>query len=289
MGFIPGANSGGSSSGGTSIGLGGNSKRDSWTFVQRPSIGLRMFGPLVPASDCRSCLWSLVVLQTGIGLAMFTQLRSIWHRRGAFNRIMKLALGVSGSYTIFNSGLEISRLMLPYDPWCEEAAKAREMAKLHGKPVNHWFGPWDLKPMSFNEWSDRIEMWIREQEDTAEYESIIISSPEFQRVYSVLRENNLRKNSEILSQLKKNQFSLVFNPSESGLRVPDDNELQSDLDLLEVWEMNDPWTKLGYDCDIIVKFTPRSMGLRNALRMKQGKDLETGLEPELEAGEQDHD
>ncbi|KAH3899556.1 Mgr1p SCDLUD_003834 [Saccharomycodes ludwigii] len=36
-------------------------------FYNRPSIGLRMWGPLVPGSDCRWGLWTLLTIQTFIG------------------------------------------------------------------------------------------------------------------------------------------------------------------------------------------------------------------------------
>ncbi|SCW03011.1 LAFE_0G00980g1_1 [Lachancea fermentati] len=46
-------------------------------FYVRPSLGLRLWGPLVPASDNRKGLWTLVAIQTGLGLLCMKRFRSI--------------------------------------------------------------------------------------------------------------------------------------------------------------------------------------------------------------------
>ncbi|SCU95544.1 LAFA_0G00914g1_1 [Lachancea sp. 'fantastica'] len=46
-------------------------------FYPRPSLGLRLWGPLVPASDNRTGLWTLVGIQTGIGLFCFQRFRRL--------------------------------------------------------------------------------------------------------------------------------------------------------------------------------------------------------------------
>ncbi|EDO18959.1 hypothetical protein Kpol_2002p29 [Vanderwaltozyma polyspora DSM 70294] len=58
----------------------GDDLDDSKRFFVRPSIGLKMWGPLVPASDNRAGLWTLIGLQTGIGvlcMIRFRQLRKL--------------------------------------------------------------------------------------------------------------------------------------------------------------------------------------------------------------------
>ncbi|SCU98879.1 LAME_0G00914g1_1 [Lachancea meyersii CBS 8951] len=49
-------------------------------FYPRPSLGLRLWGPLVPASDNRTGLWTLVGVQTGIGLLCFQRFRTLGSR-----------------------------------------------------------------------------------------------------------------------------------------------------------------------------------------------------------------
>ncbi|KAL6947397.1 hypothetical protein ACO0QE_002280 [Hanseniaspora vineae] len=51
-------------------------------FVSRPSVGLRLWGPLVPASDCTWGMWTLLGVQTVIGFSLLTKFRiSLWKYR----------------------------------------------------------------------------------------------------------------------------------------------------------------------------------------------------------------
>lgn len=54
--------------------------KDNVIFYPRPSLGLRMWGPLVPASDNRAGLWSLVAAQTAVGLLCMKRFRSLGSR-----------------------------------------------------------------------------------------------------------------------------------------------------------------------------------------------------------------
>ncbi|SCV02901.1 LANO_0G00936g1_1 [Lachancea nothofagi CBS 11611] len=46
-------------------------------FYARPSLGLRLWGPFVPASDNRAGLWSLVGIQTAFGLLCMRRFRTL--------------------------------------------------------------------------------------------------------------------------------------------------------------------------------------------------------------------
>ncbi|KAL3234251.1 Mitochondrial inner membrane i-AAA protease supercomplex subunit MGR1 [Nakaseomyces bracarensis] len=46
-------------------------------FWVRPSLGLRLWGPLVPASDNKTGLWTLVAIQSSIGLLCFYKYKSL--------------------------------------------------------------------------------------------------------------------------------------------------------------------------------------------------------------------
>lgn len=189
-----------------------------------PSFGLSPWGPLVPASDCRPCLYTLTFLQIFIGLSLFwadpTSLiirkssspphpppstttvasasnvsripqlnqfsdpnnfrgpstalpppsgqpsltkRQIWLRRG----IRAVDIGL-GSCLIFLAGLELVRLQLPYDPWAEDAAKARRAAEArikrsigggtaNNEKVSWWFGPKGYRAVDYKEWKRRVD------------------------------------------------------------------------------------------------------------------------------------
>lgn len=62
----------------------GGTQNDFKKFYVRPSLGLRMWGPLVPASDNRIGLWTLVGIQTAVG-ALFL------HRIRVFRASLKVA------------------------------------------------------------------------------------------------------------------------------------------------------------------------------------------------------
>ncbi|SMN20109.1 similar to Saccharomyces cerevisiae YCL044C MGR1 Subunit of the mitochondrial (mt) i-AAA protease supercomplex, which degrades misfolded mitochondrial proteins [Maudiozyma saulgeensis] len=49
-------------------------------FYVRPSLGLKLWGPLVPASDNRTGLWTLVGIQTALGLLCFHRFRKLVNR-----------------------------------------------------------------------------------------------------------------------------------------------------------------------------------------------------------------
>lgn len=187
-----------------------------------PSFGLSPWGPLVPASDCKVCLYTLTCLQIYGGLLLFwakpnyprnraspqptqpataasantvsslPQLnqfptpntyrassssstassasyqqpftrKQIWIRRA----IKATNVGL-GSFLIFLAGLELFRLQLPYDPWVEDAAKARRAAEsrikrsigggtVNNEKVSWWFGPKGYRAVDYKEWKRRVD------------------------------------------------------------------------------------------------------------------------------------
>lgn len=138
-----------------------------------PSLGLHLWGPLVPANDCKSCLFSLATIQLGAGAFLCLRpgrrvpsSRNVWT-----NRFLKLGGIVAGSYLVFTAGIEYARLALAYDPWVDDARRARKQ----DLDVNHtfslahswknsfdlkqwkywWFGPTDYEAVPWEEWKRR--------------------------------------------------------------------------------------------------------------------------------------
>lgn len=273
-------------------------------FYSRPSIGLKIWGPLVPASDCLPGLYALTGFQTLIGLSMFRHIRIIWHHNTMTAAFSKLMCGITGSYMIFNSGLEISRLILPYDPWFEEAKLAREKYfDRTGKKANYWFGPWDYKPMAFDAWSKKIDDWVEETERqldlnkgkldhsngiSAGSTSFSAQSEQFHSVYMQIRELNKQRNGEVLKQLEFPGFKEFLLQNNQGnnpefdrpeLVLPEDNELKTNLDFLEVWLTNDPWESLARDTDYEIRFIPKFRWIEKLEEtQKLIKEHEAGLD-----------
>ncbi|CCH41704.1 Mitochondrial inner membrane i-AAA protease complex subunit MGR1 [Wickerhamomyces ciferrii] len=266
-------------------------------FYTRPSVGLKLWGPLVPASDYLPGIYGLTALQTLLGLTMFRHTRIIWRQTSLISRISKIFSTVTGSYLIFNSGLEISRLIIPYDPWYEEAKSIRNQAIARGEKPNFWFGPLDYKPMSFKEWSEKVDDWVEETESQLNQEessSFITQNPQFHQVYKQIRQLNKERNLEVLKNLKTpgmNEFlglnnSQFINPEfdRPNLTLPDDNNLETNLDFLEVWELNDPWESLGRDTDYVVRFIPKYRWFEKLeeLQKRQIEDNQEILKKQIE-------
>lgn len=127
-------------------------------FYNRPSLGLKLWGPLVPAADNRTGLWTLWSIQTVLGIYALYRFRKLsikppqpspltsttttYHGLPAsLNRFanqptisqtktLKWRRGIAliiGVGILSQSSLEWCRLkLLPYDPWLDEARIMRD-------------------------------------------------------------------------------------------------------------------------------------------------------------------
>ncbi|WLF77536.1 mitochondrial inner membrane i-AAA protease complex subunit [Lodderomyces elongisporus] len=164
---------------------------------RNPSFGL-IWGPLTPASDNRPAMYTMVALQIAIGVRFFRYARTHLRRhpvpqaqfhappglgvnsmisttanqtysappqqflRRSKGDVFKSILAITtGSLLIFGSGLEIARMMLPYDPWYDEAQFYRKQAVRNGDKPNFWFGAYQYyQPMTYKEWHSKVSKWI---------------------------------------------------------------------------------------------------------------------------------
>lgn len=243
--YIP-PGSGGSDDGKGS-GKGGNTLTipNPASFIpQNPSIGLKLWGPLVPASDNLPALYFMTGLQIGIGLLGFNKTRQLRRANLARfqlantgrRRFTKWTCAVGGSYLIFQSGLEITRLFLPYDPWYDEASFYRKLATKNGDNPSWWFGATGYyKPMGFKEWNSKAEKWIVNQINTIDAEE------EYNEKNGLpprnKKQNKDQANSPLLATLaKKGKYSEIYQSlHESNLKRS--KKLLGE-DLLEVNELN---------------------------------------------------
>ncbi|KAI5951507.1 MGR1 [Candida jiufengensis] len=139
---------------------------------KNPSIGL-IWGPFTPSSDNRPALATMIGLQFLLGIGCFrfarNQLRRHpiiipnqppkYMRNGSMWKSI-IAIGI-GATIIFGSGLEISRMILPYDPWFEEAKHYRKMAIKNGDKPSFWFGAYKYyRPMELKSWTDKLGTWF---------------------------------------------------------------------------------------------------------------------------------
>lgn len=130
-------------------------------FPQNPSVGLRFLTPIVPAADNRPALLLVTTAQLLVGLLWMTRrvpkIGESWIR----SRLTSTVRFLAGSSAVLLSGLEYSRLALPYDPWAEEAQQWRKWALKKGQRPSWWFGGiYFYKPMSMAEWKHKSSAWI---------------------------------------------------------------------------------------------------------------------------------
>lgn len=139
---------------------------------QNPSLGLKLWGPLVPASDNLPALYFLSFVQIGMGLLSFNKMRYLrrsnlakFHIENTWQkRSTKWICALGGSYLVYQAGIELSRLAMPYDPWYDEAKFYRKLAIKNGDNPSWWFGATGYyKPMNYKEWYQKIEKWINNQ------------------------------------------------------------------------------------------------------------------------------
>lgn len=176
----------------------GSVRDQPWAW--NPSCGLGIWGPLVPASDRPGCLMALAGLQFVGGVSLWLQrrrppTRSLWAHRGI--RVLKF---FAGSYLMFFASMEGIRFMLPYDPWVEDAKKARKEAGPSRSILRWWFGPKDYRACSWNEWKSRIENYF------ARVEAPLTELSEYVRLHQQVRVKNREMLNSILHEIKDGSF-----------------------------------------------------------------------------------
>lgn len=209
-----------------------------------PSFGLSIWGPLVPASDCKKCIYSLCGLQIAGGLYLFWKpgrgptvagSTRTWPRR-----LLRTGAILSGMYLMGLAGLELVRLQLRKDPWAEDAKVARMRAVKAGKAPNFWLGPTGYQAIDYSEWRRRVEADLKRAE-------IVGSRVEATKnVYSELREKNRETANHVLQELQKENES-KFQSGVTEHLTPDPE-----------WDILEPWERLSEETDIVVRLVIHS-------------------------------
>lgn len=193
--------------------VGNPKQKEEEQFHIRPSVGLKMWGPLVPASDFRPGLFFLTGSQFTIGVLMWVLARRQYGIpkaiRPRFTTAKMWVNSLAGGYLIFQSGLELSRLILPYDPWFDEALVARVVALQKGQKISLWFGPLDFKPMSHQQWLDKLDNWVEKTEEQAEIFEAKRDSLGGMHDFKVLNDILLTQYDTLVKNRKENFVNLI--------------------------------------------------------------------------------
>lgn len=257
-------------------------------FPQNPSFGLRMWGPLVPASDNQLALYGLATFQAMIGMYMLGRARRL--RKANYLRVGlpypkgrlrdNLVLIGVGSVAIFQSGLEYARLMIlgHLDAWSVEAAKYRNLVKLEGREkASWWFGAYKYyTPMSLDEYRRRLRKYIQLNENYLNGEGWKIAQNLNDLKYLVVYEKMVKQNQALMQDLLNGDLKDMteLNKAErldeilegtSHVQVVEDkptiqlgnHKLDTDDDLDYVWSFVDPWDELN-GAETLMSFIPKS-------------------------------
>lgn len=136
-----------------------------------PNVGLRLLAPLVPAADNRPGLILLTTAQLLLGLLFMTRRTPKFGESRVKTKLVSISRYLAGSTLVFLSGLEYSRLLVPFDPWAEEAKKWRKWALKKGQSTSWWYGGIRYyTPMSMKEWRRKSVAWLANTAKTTESE-----------------------------------------------------------------------------------------------------------------------
>lgn len=249
------------------------------TRYPNPSFGLEIWGPLVPANDCKSCLYTLAGIQMATGLFMWwapgrtnaarlavTQAahlpvtaRTVWKHR------LFRATGIfTGSYLMFLSGLELIRLQLTRDPWAEDAAAARKAAEAKVGPdkVSWWFGPRGYRAVEYKEWKRRVDAALERGEVLTQHKWTVVRD-----VHGELKERNRELARKILDHGLDEPLSLhpaphpVFSESAQPIeKTETEEETEKKKEKTDVadWIPMDPWRDLRDEMDVQIRIIPHT-------------------------------
>lgn len=270
-----------------------------------PSFGLTMWGPLVPPPENKMALHTLSAIQFAIGWTLLFKAKNLRNKKlismGIAPRrdlkFKKYVYMFVGADLIYNSGLELARLMAPTDPWEQERLYYKNLALKSGHPIHWWWGPQNYKPMSISQFANQVEQDIihkinkldsRDTKDLSKLNDNVqtnVSSPNtiklsniskllnhdrFSQLYDNIYEKNHIMYDEMIEELKQvteaNKGERLADLEKQGkLRTSftkppiqlGNQALDTDDDLNYVWHHFEPWNELRVETDYDIRLVPK--------------------------------
>lgn len=278
-------------------------------FPQNPSIGLRLFTPIVPASDNKPALFLVSTFQLLLGLTLMARRVPKIGESRLVGRLSGITRFVAGSGLVLLSGLEYARMMIPYDPWSVEAQKWRHWAVKSGYKPSWWYGAinW-YTPMLMDEWKTKTTIWVNNaanaldslpetaNSDTALLTNISIGphatlkageSNTYYDIYSNLRLINEKRAKELLlgklakvTELNKAERLDLLMEGKGDVHLNEDyakpniqlglHTFESGEEFEMVWANFEPWDEMGQETDFDIRLIPQ-------WRIKDANDLDAAV------------
>lgn len=209
-------------------------------------------------------------------------------------RLARVSRALAGLTLVFMLGLEYARLMIPYDPWSDEAKEWRHWAVKRGLKPSWWFGATNYySPMTMEEWKNRTLVWINNTANAMEYDeenaegvvdeslSKISVGPSamlkagtletFHEIYATLRNANEKRTKELVEGTLKDVTELNKAERIDAMLEGDDADVEyekpsielgshtmdTDEDFDMVWANFEPWDEIGQEMEFDVRLVPR--------------------------------
>lgn len=260
-----------------------------WGFPQNPSIGLRLLTPIVPASDNKPALFLVTTAQLLMGLTLMTRRVPGVGETLVRARTASVFRYMAGCGLVIMSGLEYGRLLVPYDPWYEEARQWRQWAVRHSLNPSWWFGGiWWYTPMAMDQWRLKTSRWINNAANVLELEpespnagnSVLASiaigpharlkpgeSNTYHDIYTNLRQINTKRTRDLLegdlakvTELNKAQRLDDLMEGKGPVHLNEEFTkahiqlghftLEPDWEFEMAWGNFEPWAEMDRDIDI---------------------------------------
>lgn len=192
---------------------------------------------------------------------------------------------------IFTAGLEITRLLLPYDPWSEEAHMYRRLAVKNGDQPSWWFGAYRyFTPMTYTEWTKKTEQWLVNANnylgsvpDDVKASGSLGYSPalrklaqkgRYSEIHEKIRATNEARHKELLegelkdvSEINKGTRIDLILEGKGTVHYNEDytkphlqlgnHKMETDDDFEMVWMNFEPWEELKQETDYDIRLVPR--------------------------------
>lgn len=198
---------------------------------------------------------------------------------------------VFGSGLVLLSGLEYARMLLPYDPWYDEAKRWRQWAVKNGYRPTWWYGAiGHYTPMLMEEWKTKTSTWINNTANALEappasdgdvLQNITIGphsalkageSGTYHDIYSNLYNINAKRTRELLSgelaQVNElNKAARLDAVLEGKVQLNEDyvkpniqlgsHTMETDDEFDMIWANFEPWDEMGQETDFDIRLIPR--------------------------------
>lgn len=270
------------------------------TYYPRPSIGLSAWGLLKPSPDNSIAVSLLVSSQTILGLTLLRNLRLQWRSTGLLSKAFH---GFIGSWLLYQTGLALSGMILPWDPWVEEARMSRMRLPNAKKDWREWwFGDLTYRFMPLEQWEHQVGHWIEITEEMeTEYAKIC---GEFAKVSHSIKQMETARDSKILEELRLlgDDWKFAKLPAHQEKNRSDTSNLitgkpgpvvpeqldsfihdEDSLVLSEIRELNDPWKAMKEDTEYMIRFVPRFRWLQERSEFTQGRMTSSSEEDQKES------